>query len=121
MSSPPLSPVPPALLADRDVACTTEGGQNHTSPVHRKKSRSEPINYIPLCHHFIISRIFEKIIEEQLVSFLEENHLQSQKQFGFRNSNSTSDFLLLLSKYWHNALNDGHNSLVTALDIARVF
>ena len=91
------------------------------TPVHKKKSRSEPGNYRPISLLSIISKIFERIIGEQLTSFLEENHLHSPKQFGFRKGRSTSDLLLLLSKSWHDALDDGHPSLVIALDIAGAF
>lgn len=40
------------------------------TPVHKKKSRSEPGNYRPISLLPIISKIFERIIGEQLTSFL---------------------------------------------------
>ena len=56
-----------------------------------------------------------------MTKFLDENHLESPGQFGFRKGRSTSDLLLLLSKSWHNALDAGRPSLVIALDIAGAF
>ena len=56
-----------------------------------------------------------------MTKFLDENHLLSPRQFGFRKGRSTSDLLLLLSKSWHDALDAGRPSLVIALDIAGAF
>ena len=64
--------------------------------------------------------MFERIIAEQLTNYLEDHHLQSPRQFGFRRGRSTSD-LLLLSKSWHDALDAGRPSLVIAFDIAEAF
>ena len=69
----------------------------------------------------MVSKTFERVICEQMTKFLDENHLLSPGQFGFREGRSTSDLLLLLSKSWHNALDAGRPSLVIALDIAGAF
>ncbi|XP_045105469.1 uncharacterized protein LOC123500981 [Portunus trituberculatus] len=91
------------------------------TPVHKKRSRAEPGNYRPISLLSVVSKIFERIIGEQINKYLEENHLLSPKQFGFRKGRSTSDLLLLLSKSWHDALDAGRPSLVIALDIAGAF
>ena len=91
------------------------------TPVHKKSLRSEPGNYRPISLLSVVSKIFERIIGEQLTAYLEENHLQSPRQFGFKKGHSTSDLLLLLSKNWHDALDAGRPSLVIALDIAGAF
>ncbi len=91
------------------------------TPVHKKKQRSEPNNYRPISLLSVVSKIFERIISEQLTRFLDEHHLQSSKQFGFRKGRSTSDLLLLLSKSWQDSLDAGRPSLVIALDIAGAF
>ena len=67
------------------------------TPMHMK-ARSDPSNYWSLSLLSVVSKIFEKIIGEQLTSFLEEHHLQYPRQFGFRKGPSTSDLFLLLAK-----------------------
>ena len=69
----------------------------------------------------MVSKIFERVIGEQVPSFLNDHHLHSPRQFGFRKGRSTSDLLLLLSKSWHDALDAGRPSLVIALNIAGAF
>ncbi|XP_063591346.1 uncharacterized protein LOC134768450 [Penaeus indicus] len=71
--------------------------------------------------HILRSKVFEKIIAEQLMKHLENHNLISARQFGFRSSRSTADLLLLLSKYWQDALDAGQDTLVIALDIAGAF
>ena len=58
---------------------------------------------------------------EVICRHLRENNLLSNQQFGFRPGRSTSDLLLLLSKDWQDALDDGQDTLVVALDIAGAF
>ncbi|XP_063609421.1 uncharacterized protein LOC134783471 [Penaeus indicus] len=71
--------------------------------------------------HILRSKVFEKIIAEQLMKHLENHNLISARQFGFRSSRSTADLLLLLSKNWQDALDAGQDTLVIALDIAGAF
>ena len=59
--------------------------------------------------------------QEFYLHILEEHHLQSPMQFGFRKGQSTSDLLLLLAKSWHDVLDAGRPSSVIALDIAGAF
>ena len=54
--------------------------------VRIKKTRSNQSYYRPISLLSVVSNIFERIIGEQLRSFLEEYYLQSSRQFGFRRS-----------------------------------
>ena len=65
--------------------------------------------------------VFETIVAADICQHLSEYQLFSDRQFGFRPSQSTSDFLLLFSQDWQNILNEGLNNLVMALDIAGAF
>ena len=91
------------------------------TPVHKKKSKSEPSNYRPISLLSCASKIFEQVIGEQLNSFLEDHHILSHRQYGFRMKRSSSDLLLHLSKMWNNSLDSGMPTLVIALDIAGAF
>ena len=91
------------------------------TPVHKKKDKGDPTNYRPISLLSTVSKILERIIAEQLSRHLEEQHLISPRQHGFRKGHSASDLLLLLSQAWHNALDAGRPSLVIALDIAGAF
>ena len=91
------------------------------TPVHKKKEKSDPANYRPISLLSVMSKLLEKVIAEQLTRHLDEHHLLSTNQYGFRKGRSASDLLLLLSRTWHDALDSGRPSLVIALDIAGAF
>ena len=90
-------------------------------PIHKKLSKANPQNYRPISLLSIISKMFEKIIAEDLLQHLEDHNLLSNKQFGFRSSRSTTDLLLLLAKNWQDEMDAGNDTLVVALDIAGAF
>ena len=92
--------------------------ETRVTPVN-KKLRSELNNYRLTSFLLVISKIFERMIAEQLINFLKDHQLQSPRQFGFRRDRSISD--LLLSKSLHDALDASRPSLVIALDVAGVF
>ncbi len=46
-------------------------------------------NYRPISILLIVSKVIEKIIQKQLIKFLDENKLLSTRQFGFRAKMST--------------------------------
>ena len=91
------------------------------TPVFKKKDKADPTNYRPISLLSVVSKILERIIAEQLTHHLDEHHLLSPRQHGFRKGRSASDLLLLLTKTWHDALDTGRPSLVVALDIAGAF
>lgn len=53
-------------------------------PIHKSGTRSNLDNYRPISILPTISKIFEKIIHRQVMTFLDKNQLLSQFQFGFR-------------------------------------
>ena len=91
------------------------------TPVHKKKEKGNPKNYRPVSLLSVVSKIFEKIIAKQLTEHLDQHHLLSNRQFGFRKNRSTADLLTLLAKEWNDTLDAGKNTVVVALDIAGAF
>ena len=90
-------------------------------PVHKKNSRSDPSNYKPVFLLSVVGKVLERIVAEVTCQHLSENHLLSDKQFGFRPGRSTSDLLLLLSKDWQDALDEGLYTLMLTLHVAGAF
>ena len=58
-------------------------------PTHKSGAHSNPDNYRPISVLPVISKIIEKIIHRQLITFLDKNHLLTKFQFGFRPKLST--------------------------------
>ena len=58
-------------------------------PVYKSGCPNEPGNYRPISLLSSIAKIFERVIPNRMVSFLERNNLIISTQFGFRHKHST--------------------------------
>ena len=58
-------------------------------PLHKSGTRDNFENYRPISALPVISKIVEKIVHKKLVNYLEEHHLLTNQQFGFRRKRST--------------------------------
>ena len=58
------------------IACVT--------PLYKKGNSEEPSNYRPISILPVISKIFERLLKDQLLCYLEHNNILSENQFGFR-------------------------------------
>ena len=90
-------------------------------PLHMKGSRSVLDNYRPISILPVISKIFEKILYEQLYEYFTTNNLLSEQQFGFRRFHSTSTALLDCTDEWYVNMHRGIYNLVVFLDLKKAF
>jgi len=60
----------------------------NVTPVFKKGNRNLAENYRPVSLTSQISRLFEKIIRDSVMHFLEENCLIGESQYGFRKGRS---------------------------------
>ena len=59
--------------------------------------RSTAKNYRPVSLLSVVSKVFEKLVNNRIVDHLEKCGLFSDFQYGFRSSQSTADFLTVVS------------------------
>ena len=71
-------------------------------PVFKKEDPNNKANYRPISLLPIISKIFERVLFEQIEMFSEK--ILSPKLYGFRKGHSTQHALLNLLKNWQNSL-----------------
>ena len=91
------------------------------TPVYKSGMRSHFSNYRPISVLPIISKVLEYVIYDQLMSFVNENNIISESQFGFRAKHSTFMPLCLLHDYITSNLVDGRMSAGIYLDLSRAF
>ena len=90
-------------------------------PVHKAGARDNPSNYRPISILPAISKILEKAIHNQLSSYLNDNHLLTTDQYGFRHNSST---VIATTKFTDNVLksmDDGEITGAIFLDLAKAF
>lgn len=90
-------------------------------PIPKKGDRSDPCNYRPIAITSLLSKIMESIINRQLLRYLEEHQLISDRQYGFRQGRSAGDLLVYLTHRWAAAIESKGEALAVSLDMAKAF
>lgn len=90
-------------------------------PLFKGGVHSNPLNYRPISLTSVCCKTFERIIVSQLTSYLEENHLLSPYQYGFRSGRSVSDQLLYTYDYVTQAYDSGLSVDIIFFDFRKAF
>ena len=83
--------------------------------------RSTAKNYHPVSLLFVVSKVFEKLVNNRIVDHLKKCGLFSDFQYGFRSSRSTADLLTFVSDRIARSCNRAGATRAVALDISKVF
>ena len=83
--------------------------------------RSTAKNYHPLSLLSVVSKVFEKLVNNGIIDHLEKCGLFSDFQYGFRSSRSTADLLTVVSDRIARAFNRSGATRAVALDISQAF
>ena len=83
--------------------------------------RSTAKNYRPVSLLSVVSKVFEKLVNNRIVDHLEQCGLFSDFQYGFRSSRSTADILTVVSDRIAGAFNRPGATQAVALDISKAF
>jgi hypothetical protein len=89
--------------------------------VFKKGDKNIMNNYRPIALLPVLSKVFERIIANQLGNFLDSNSVINTAQFGFRRGLSTESALLRLSKLLFTAKQSGVFSSLTTIDFSKAF
>ena len=88
------------------------------------KNKGSPLdvnNYRPISLLSNIDKIFEKLVHSRLTSFLNDNNILFNKQFGFRSKHSTTHILISLTEQIREALDKGKFSCGVFIDLQKAF
>ena len=93
------------------------------TPVLKKPSlpASEPASYRPISNLSIISKLLERLVAKQLVSFLLANQLLLTHQSGFRVGHSTESAITKVLSDLLNAVDNGDTAILVLLDLSAAF
>ena len=83
--------------------------------------RSTAKKYHPVTLLSVVSKVFEKLVNNRIVDHLEKCGLFSDFQYGFRSPRSTADLLTVVSDRIARAFNRSGATQAVALDISKAF
>ena len=90
-------------------------------PVYKKDDNTNLSNYRPISLLPSMSKIFEKVILEQLFTYLEDNNLIHRHQYGFRKHHSTEYAALHIVDYLYYKLDLKKIPINLYLDLSKAF
>ena len=91
------------------------------TPIFKEGDKTEKSNYRPISVLPVISRLFEKLVFDQLYQHMKENHLFSPDQSGFLRLHSTLTCLLKNTEEWYNGLDLGQLVGLVFIDLKKAF
>ena len=91
------------------------------TPIFKQGDRSDMNNYRPISVISAIAKVFERIVYNQLSSYLSENNILSKYQSGFRSFHSTVTALLEATDNWAFNIDRGYVNAVVFLDLKKAF
>ena len=96
--------------------------QARVQPVFKQKGdRSSPGSYRPIALLCSVSKVFETLVKDQVLSFCLANRVLPDSQFGFLPGRSTVWQLLSVLDDWHAARERGTSVHAAFLDLAKAF
>ena len=90
-------------------------------PIYKKDSKQDVSNYRPISILTSTSKIMEKIIHEQVESYLVKNNILFEFQSGFRHKYSTNTCLIHLTDYIKHELSLGRYVGMVLIDLRKAF
>ena len=85
------------------------------------KDPSNPLNYRPICLLEVLLKIFERIIAQRILYYLEHHNLVSERQFGFRKGRCTQHPISFADEIITENKKQKRATLITTRDTEKAF
>ena len=95
--------------------------QAYVIPIFKKGDCEESCNYRPISITPALSKIFEKIIKDQMIAFLNRNNVLSPSQFGFQAGFSSTDALHFATENIRKKIDQNEHVTAAFLDLSKAF
>ena len=91
------------------------------TPIQKTKESTELTNFHPISVLPVLSKVLQRVVYDQLMSYLLNHNLLYEQQSGFRPHYSTQDVLLHVTDSWCRAIDESKFSAAAFLDISKAF
>ena len=110
-----------ATKGDRETHMFLHIFNSASPPLFKQGERTDVNNYRPISFISIIAKVFERIVSDQLYSFLANEEIITNQQSGFRSLHSTVTALLEATDSWALDIDRGNVNAVVFLDLKKAF
>ena len=94
----------------------------HIIPIHKKgKAKTDPNSYRPISLISCVGKLLERIINQRLMYYLENNNILTPTQSGFRKNKNTEDQLTYFVQNIENAFQEQKSLLSVFFDLSQAF
>ena len=90
-------------------------------PLHKEGDKSSFNNYRPISILSTIGKVIEKVVHQQLYSYLNSQDILTPSQFGFRTNHGVEHPLLLFSERVRQSLDKGKHNVSIFIDLRKAF
>jgi len=90
-------------------------------PIFKKGDNTNMNNYRPIALLPVLSKVLEKIINEQITAKLDEMHLIDDNQYGFRTGHSTEDAVVKFIDHIEKAKKNSKHVISIHIDVSKAF
>ena len=90
-------------------------------PIFKGGDETNPVNYRPISLTTPLAKVFEKLLNKQMLQYLNEHKLISDCQFGFRQKFSATDALISTVENLRIGADKGHVIALALLDLSKAF
>lgn len=91
------------------------------TPIFKKGDASDPNNYRPISSLPFLSKVYERLMANRIISFNNKFRIINLSQFGFQKNKSTADALFHLIEYIYNSLDEKKLILNIQIDLRKAF
>ena len=93
----------------------------NVTPIYKKGCKSDPNNYQPVSLTSTVCKLLEKLVRNKIELHMQEHHLWTDCQHGFRSGRSCCTQLLGVIDDWSRGLDEGLSTDVIYLDYRKAF
>ena len=89
-------------------------------PIYKSDDKKCISNYRPISVLSFFSKVFEKVMYNHLIDFIDDNNILSKHQFGFRKNHSTNHAVIALVDKISTALDMGKLAIGCFIDLKKL-
>ena len=91
------------------------------TPIPKGKVSSKPADTRPISLLPAIMKVVERIVQKQLINYLETNHLLTNTQHGYRRCHSTESAIAVVTDIAYRAMDCGEITILVLTDLTKCF